>query len=98
MKIQLDTIAKTIKIEEAVNLGELTTALEKLLPNGEWKEFKIEVNTTIAWTNPIVIERPYHPNPWEYPWITYQSGGTVGNSIEHIYTLNAGTFNVDILD
>lgn len=42
MKIQLDTTNKTIKVEESVKLQELTDALEKLLPNGEWKEFKLE--------------------------------------------------------
>jgi hypothetical protein len=34
MKLQLDTTNKTIKIEELVNLGELTEMLEKILPNG----------------------------------------------------------------
>ena len=41
MKIQLDTINKTIKIEEQVNLKELVKTLEKLLPKGLWKEFDL---------------------------------------------------------
>ena len=41
MKLQIDTTEKTIKIEEEINLGELTDKLEKLLPNGEWREYKL---------------------------------------------------------
>ena len=98
MKIQLDTTAKQIKIEETVNLGELTEALERLLPNGVWKEFKLETHTSINWTNPIVIEpyRPYNPNPypwWQQPWITY---GTSTDIEAKNYSLNSGTYNVEM--
>jgi hypothetical protein len=47
MKIQLDTTAKIIRVEEKVNLGELTETLEKLLPGGLWKQFSLETNVTI---------------------------------------------------
>ncbi len=87
MKIQIDTVAKTIRIEEAINLGELTKALEKLLPKGEWKTFKLESAVISNWGNPIYI--PYNPNPFWYsgtPIVTLQgstsdvSNGTIGNS------------------
>ena len=65
MKIQFDTEQKTIKVEGIVNIGELIEKLELFLPEGKWKEFKLETNTIINnWTNPIIIERPVH-----YPWI-----------------------------
>ena len=73
MKIQLDTENKEIKVEETVNLGELTETLEKLLPNGEWKKFKLNTQTKINWSpNPINVPyQPYNPIPCERPWITY---------------------------
>jgi hypothetical protein len=90
MKIQIDTTLKQIKVEEAVNLGELIETLEGLLP-GIWKEFKLETHTTIAWTNPIVI-RPCQPYPyWERPWITWGA-----SSSSPIFQLNPGTYNVEL--
>jgi len=44
MKLQLDTTNKIITLECNVNLGELTDLLEKMLPNGVWKEFTLEFN------------------------------------------------------
>ena len=55
MKLQLDTTAKTIKIEETVNLGEFIEKVEMLLPNGQWKEYKLEVSIINNWTSPIII-------------------------------------------
>jgi hypothetical protein len=71
MKIQLDTTKKIIKIEETVNIDELIKLLKKLLPDGLWKEFKIETQTITNWTSPIYIERwePYTPWPWYNPVI-----------------------------
>jgi hypothetical protein len=85
MKLQLDTIQKTIKIEEAINLGELFKTLESLLPNKEWKKFSIEVGVIYNWVSPINIPYPviipqpypvtppYNPYPWYEKWpITVQ--------------------------
>ena len=91
MKIQLDTIAKIIRIEEAVNLGELSDILEKLLPNGEWKTYKLEVSVIHNWSSPNPwVEIPHYPYPL-YPWVTNPctvllSTGTAG-------ILNADTDN-----
>ena len=106
MKIQLDTTGKTIKVEGSVNLNELFEALKKLLPQGEWKEFTLEANTTITWVNPITIQPyvyPYHPYPWwGSPVITcgtaqggYNNGvlTTTGNAT---YTLNEGVYNIQV--
>jgi len=77
MKLQLDTKEKTIKVEGKVNLNELFEALEKLLPQGAWKEFVLESNTEIVWRDPIYI--PYPTYRYSYPWwqqpiVTYETG------------------------
>jgi hypothetical protein len=108
MKLQLDTTAKTIKVEGTVNLNELFIALKKLLPEGLWKQFSIESNTTIVWTEPVKVY-PFYPYwPWwnPQPTIMYGSTGTTtpaGNnnnltlsSGEITYALNQGTYNVEI--
>lgn len=109
MKIQLDTTAKTIKVEESVNLGEFIEALKKLLPKDKWMQFKLEANTTILnWGNPIIIQ-PYNYYPWGQPWIAYGTGTTNSADITtfcggntatmkepEAYTLTGGVFNIEI--
>lgn len=92
MKIQLDTTNKLIKVEESVNLGEFTETLERLLPYGKWKEFKLETQTVVNWSNPIVIEpyRPYTP-----PWITYDADIFNENRTQADYSLNSGVYNTE---
>lgn len=63
MKIQLDTTYKKIRIEEEVNLGEFVKILAKLLPNNEWKQYKIESAIIAHWFNPFVIQ-PYYVQPY----------------------------------
>ena len=70
MKLQIDTIAKTIKIDEDVKLGDLIKTLESLLLNDKWKEFKIEANANILkWVDPIPM--PYIPWQPTYPYQPY---------------------------
>lgn len=94
MKLQLDTKNKTIKVQESeVILEDLIATLETLLPDGKWKEFILETNTTqITWTNPFYIE-PYRTPigyPWpNYPWITCE------NSDNMQYHVNVGTYNIE---
>ena len=93
MKIQLDTENKTIKIEETVLLSELTEALEKLLPKGEWKKFTLETNTVIQnWQAPIVIKEYVDKYPY-YPWFVTNNTGVDCISGDHLQ-LNSGTYNV----
>jgi len=81
MKIQLDTIAKVIRISESVNLGEFFKILNSLFPNEEWKEYRMEA-VIENWYNPIIIERevpiyPIYPSPfWKDPIITYTADNT----------------------
>lgn len=74
MKIRLDTEKKTIQIEDNVLLGELFKTLKKLIPNDEWKEFRIEpmvIDNTIFF-NPVYVQPEpvtlpiFIPSP-EYP-------------------------------
>jgi hypothetical protein len=96
MKIQLDTKAKTIKVEEKVNLGEFIEAVQRLLPDGVWKEFSLEANTVIHnWSYPIVIKdyQPYYP--WWHQPVTYTT------SAEAVMSFNSdrlvqGTYNIDL--
>jgi hypothetical protein len=72
MKIQIDTEAKTIQIEEPVKLADLMHVLGNLFPDGLWKEYTLKVGPIVPWINPI----PYDPqptNPLVTPWITYGS-------------------------
>lgn len=77
MKIQLNTIEKTIKLEENIKLGELFSKLEEMFPDLTWREYTLETGCTIVWNNPIQItpilpQQPYIPHyPWQEPWITY---------------------------
>jgi hypothetical protein len=111
MKIQLDTINKIIRVEGTVSLLELSETLERLLPNGVWKTFALECGSTIIWAQPFPIYPtwPYYPW-WTYP-ITYGTGTPYYNSpmvttngysltnedgLEITYTLEQGTFNIEI--
>ena len=81
MKIQIKITdsQRVISVEEKINFGELINALEKLLPNGLWKEFELETNVTINWGTyqPIVIKEypvwPVYPGvPYPQPQQPYQ--------------------------
>jgi len=56
MEIQIDMTKKLIKIKETVDFKELVETLEKLLPNGLWKEFQLEPYTSINVNYPIYTE------------------------------------------
>lgn len=89
MKLQLDTKEKVIRLEESVNLGEFTETLKLLLPDGLWKEYRLETNCTVYWSNPIVVE-PYAP--YTYPWLTLTEG-TAGSPSSYRFTTE-GTYNI----
>jgi hypothetical protein len=101
MKLVLDTVQKTIKIEESVNLGELIETLEIMLPMGVWKEFTLETNTQIVWKSPIIFKEyirtsplyPYPTFPWynPIPQITYTNEGILGAS-----QLQTGTYCIEV--
>ena len=90
MKLQLDTIAKTIKIEEKVNLGEFFNKLEELLPDLKWREYDLEVGTITNWNNPWIL--PFYPDryypSYPYPW------GVAGDV--SLPTISTGVYNIDV--
>ena len=79
MKIQLDTIQKTITIEEDVNLHDFYEQINSLLPSGLWREFTLKVTKITEWRDPITVTpntpiNPYQPidvpnttNPFDIP-------------------------------
>lgn len=72
MRLQIDTTAKTIKVEQNIKLGELVDKLNALFPNNEWYKYTLETNTTIQnWSTPIIV-RDYAPRTepfWKSPFI-----------------------------
>jgi len=70
MKLQIDSENKIIKIEEAVNLGELFNYLDGLFPNLEWRNWTLEQTGISTCINSAIVcspyISPYYPpqNPW----------------------------------
>ena len=66
MKLQIDTVAKTIKLEQSAKITEILSIVKKLLPN-DWKDYSLEATETIYnWSNPIYVPQPIIPM-WELP-------------------------------
>jgi hypothetical protein len=89
MKIQIDTVAKTLKLDEAVRIDELINLLEAMLPSGRWKEFDLITNVTVNWTNTPIVIRDYPVYP-RWPWYDQPFYTTGGLS----YDLNPGVYDV----
>lgn len=89
MKIQIDTNAKTIKIEGEPLLSELFDALDSLFPKQSWKEYKLETNTIITYWNEPYYIYPYRP--YSYPW--YADSPTIKHSDGIV---NTGVYNVEL--
>ena len=78
MKLQIDTKAKTIKVEEAVTIAELVFELELLIPKEDWPSYTIEMNTVVVHESPLTTPQspyvwPSSPTtvpPWWPPYIT----------------------------
>jgi len=92
MKIQLDTLNKTITIEEDVNLHDFYEQINAILPDGKWREFTLKVGKIVEWKEPLHLPKrnPYEPlttpQPNTYPNIWY--GTTTGDSDEGIFNFN----------
>ena len=101
MKIQIDTINKTVKIESTVLLSDLIDLMRKLFPDGDWKEWHIEANSTIYWTTPYVY--PYrYDSPYRYDYnkwtigSAYRFGGTTDIPCDTIRTNCTGIINIEM--
>lgn len=101
MKLQLDTNAKTIKVEEDVNISELISKLKKLLPKGEWKEYTLHSNTKIEWYSYPIITYDYIRPWWENPVVTCDTNNlTISSSSNETFSIanlgNVTTNNVTL--
>ena len=104
MKIQLDTVNKTITIEEDVNLHEFYEEINAILPSGLWREFTLKVGVIKKFINPITPTTPINPfvpldpnpspytNPYppSYPQIWYTTETDNSNNT----TVNSGIYNI----
>jgi hypothetical protein len=97
MKIQLDTVNKTITIEEDVNLHEFYEEINAILPSGLWREFTLKVGVIKKFINPITPINPFvpldpNPSPYTnpYPQIWYTTATDNSNST----TVNSGIYNI----
>jgi hypothetical protein len=89
MRIQLDTIKKTITIEEDINLHEFYEELNYILPGGLWREFTLRVGEIKGWdVKPYTTPNSFPPDPYPQIWYTYQSGTEI--------SLNEGIYNITI--
>ncbi len=101
MKIQLDYDAKIITLEDNVNLSDFFDKIKKILP--DFKEWKLNTQTTINWTNPITIPHiPYYPRPYNpYPWYEWAdtSTGSVTIKLDDTYkadVITTGTYCLEL--
>jgi hypothetical protein len=95
MKLQLDTTAKTVKIESDIKVSLLIKTLKSLLPN-DWRDFTLQTHTTITrWTSPTIIrEYPAWPH---YPWYcNTNTTDIVDSSGKYNCELKSGIYNVEI--
>ena len=84
MKLEINTQERKIRLLEEVNIGELFTFLEEILPDLKWREYSIEENVVYNVSNLIVVNPnyltppflPYTPNPITNPWVTYCTSST----------------------
>jgi len=94
MKIQLDTSAKTIKVENDIKIKDLIKTLKKLLPD-DWEDFELQTNVTINnWNTPIVVgggwSRPL------FPWYNETICKSESDNKQLCdYSLKAGTYNIE---
>lgn len=64
MKLLIDTTNKTIEIKEnTVNLGEISDELNKLFPNGKWKEFDLVITPDTPKISKVNLEQKIIRNP-----------------------------------
>lgn len=93
MKVQLDTINKTITIEEDVNLHDFYEQINAILPDGKWREFTLKVGKIVEWRQPITITPDTTPiNPYTNPYDPLGTQIWYATSTGDL-ELNKGVFN-----
>ena len=78
MKLQIDTVAKTIKLEQSAKITDILSTIKKLLPN-DWKDYSLEaVQTIFDWNYPIYTPTPISFPNWP-PQVLYNTDHTICN-------------------
>ena len=97
MKIQVDILNKTIKVEGNINFYELSKHIKQFLPDGQWKEYELETNTVINWnTGHVYPTYPIYPSyptyePY-YPTITCEGiDFSASNTLTNVINTTSGT-------
>ena len=86
MKLQIDTVSKTIKLEQSAKIIDFIALVKKLLPN-DWKEYSVEaVSYMYNWYNPITIPFTYTIPAQQCPTIICDPLDTVITSTFYIET------------
>ena len=96
MKIQIDTIAKTIKIEDGANLGKLFDFLEKILPEGEWGDFQLLTNVVISHWYPNVYPVWYDQPIMCTNGVSITHSGIGTNGLSESITTTATVLNYEL--
>ena len=102
MNFQINTKAKTITLEENVNIFELLKVLKAWMPNGEWKSYQIAAVETSIGMSPIIIDRPFwYDRPfWLNPvtYITNDQNIAIGQNVsfeneqsQHVFSVSMQT-------
>jgi hypothetical protein len=98
MKIQVDIVNKTIKVEGDINLQVLFKHIKQFLPDGQWKEYELETNTVINWnTGPVYPTYPIYPSyptydPTYEPSITCEGiDFSASNTLTNVINTTSGT-------
>jgi hypothetical protein len=98
MRLSIDTIAKTLKLENDINLGEFIEKIQTFLP--DWKEYKLITNCTINWYNTPTIVPDIDPYPlqpyWNYPTTICSSAGNHDTVFCSNANLKYDCFNVEL--
>ncbi|HUX57093.1 MAG TPA: hypothetical protein VMV77_08970 [Bacteroidales bacterium] len=94
MRLQIDTKAKIIRVDENVKFDELIKVLDKLLPK-EWKSYTLETNAIIQWYKPIPYypARPYYDPPGKIGGVAYLTAQVCQGTEEVTGIYNLEIFN-----
>jgi hypothetical protein len=104
MKIQLDTVNKTIQIEEDVNLHDFYEQINGLLPSGLWRDFTLKVGKIVKWEEPYKVTpntpfNPYrpltNPNPYQSPPFDPNQGQQIWYTTSTDNS-GGGLYNIDV--
>ena len=102
MKVQIDTSKKVLRLESDINLGEFMSKIKGLL--SDWRDYTLETNVEVVWSNPIYIEKYNWPvYPWQPTWVYPNTftGISTGVSTEVGYNgtsidVSTGVYNIEV--